>query len=147
MSAPQSFPSSSFSLVTQAGALTPIQGAAVFFEAEDTNLGNTISYVPATGVFTLSAGHTYECTAFITSCIFTGVTGLARFEWRNVTGAALFGQTGLQSSPTNTSHVGQCGPAIGTITVAADTTIYLEAIALTAFTSLSVSSATVRLIA
>ena len=144
MSAPQSFPSSSLSFVTQDGALTPIAAAAVFFGVETANLGNTISYVPGTGVWTLSAGHTYECVANINSCIFTGVTGLARFEWRNVTGAALFGQTGLQSSPTNTSHVGQSGPAVGIITVAADTTIYLEAIALTAFTSLSASSASVR---
>ena len=144
--APQSFPSSSLSYVTQVGALTPIAAAAVFFGTESLNLGQSISYVPATGVFTLSAGHTYRCTANINSCIFTGVTGLATFQWRNVTGAAVFGQIGMQVTPVFATNTAQSGPATGFITTSVDTTIYLEAITLTAFTSLGNSSAVVEIV-
>ncbi len=144
MSAPQSFPSASLAYVIQVGALTPVAAAPVLFSVEAANLGNVISY--GAGIFTLSAGHTYRCVANINACTFSGATGLATFSWRDLTGAALFGVLGVQGTPTSAAHVAQSGPATGIITVTQDTTIQLEAITLTAFTSLSNSSATVEVV-
>ena len=144
MAAPQSFPSASLSYVTQVGALTPVAANPVLFGVEASNTGNVLSY--ALGIWTLRAGHTYQCVADINTCTFSGVTGLATFQWR-VVGGALFGILGLQGTPTSAGHVANSGSPTGIITVTADTTIQLEAITLTAFTSLANSSASVQVVA
>lgn len=144
MTAPQSFPSASLSFVTQVGALTPTAANPVRFGVEAANRGNVLSY--ALGIWTLSAGHTYQCVANINTATFTGVTGLATFQWRIISGA-LFGTLGLQGTPTSAGHVANSGSPTGVLTVTADTTIQLEAITLTAFTSIANASASVQVIA
>jgi hypothetical protein len=84
-------------------------GDQIEFDTIGLNDGITL----ATGVFTLPAGGTYLCLGS-PGALFVDATGSAQIQWRDNTGAALFGKQTIITPPTDASHIA-ASPVVGGI--------------------------------
>ena len=96
-------------------------GDQIEFDTIGLNDGITL----ATGVFTLPAGGTYLVFGSV-GALFSGATGSAQIQWRDNTGAALFGKQTIITPPTNTNHVAGSPIVGGLIAPSVDTDIELR---------------------
>lgn len=111
-----------------AGGAVAAAGRADFNTVND-SLGSDISLNTGTGVFTLAAGKTYRCTAGLSAT--HAALGDLTFQWRDNTGAVLFGGAATNPTVNTAASVSPLPTVEGYITPTVSTDVELRITGLT----------------